>query len=158
MGISGRMTDRIGGGRVALLGLGVTLLTTIPFVALTASTSYLDIGGAMIARGYGLGLTMMPAMTAAYSRLRPSDIAHATPQLNVLQRVGGSIGTALLTVVLQQGLTNGAHTAAGAADAFGHTYLWVLGLTAIAAVPALVLARAEREHPVAPAAIVEAAA
>ena len=65
MGISGRMTDRIGGGRVALLGLGVTLLTTIPFVALTASTSYLDIGGAMIARGFGLGLTMMPAMTAA---------------------------------------------------------------------------------------------
>jgi EmrB/QacA subfamily drug resistance transporter len=158
MGISGRMTDRIGGGRVALLGLGVTLLTTIPFIGLTATTSYTDIGAAMLFRGFGLGLTMMPAMTAAYSRLRPADIAHAAPQLNVLQRVGGSIGTALLTVVLQHGLTNGPHTAAAAADAFGHTYLWVLALTAVAIAPAVVLARTERARSVATAAAVEAAA
>jgi MFS family permease len=158
MPIAGRLTDKVGGGRVALAGLGVTLLTTIPFVALTATTSYFDIGAAMIGRGFGIGLTMMPAMTAAYARLRPQDIAHATPQLNVLQRVGGSIGTALLTVVLQHGLTNGAHTPAGAADAFGHTYLWVLALTAVAAIPALVLARAERGAPVETAAVVEAAA
>jgi EmrB/QacA subfamily drug resistance transporter len=158
MGISGRMTDRIGGGRVALLGLGVTLLTTIPFIGLTATTSYTDIGAAMLFRGFGLGLTMMPAMTAAYSRLRPADIAHAAPQLNVLQRVGGSIGTALLTVVLQHGLTNGPHTAAAAADAFGQTYLWVLALTAVAIAPAVVLARTERGRSVATAAAVEAAA
>jgi EmrB/QacA subfamily drug resistance transporter len=158
MGISGRLTDKVGGGRVALAGLGVTLLTTVPFVALTATTSYLDVGAAMLARGFGLGLTMMPAMTAAYSRLRAEDIVHATPQLNVLQRVGGSIGTALLTVVLQHGLTNGPHTAAGAANAFGHTYLWVLGLTAVAVLPALVLARAERGSEVATPAVVEAAA
>ena len=157
MGMSGRLTDRVGGGRVALAGLGITLLTTIPFTALGASTPYFDIGAAMVARGLGLGLTMMPAMTAAYARLRPADIAHATPQLNVLQRVGGSVGTALLTVVLQNGIANGAHTAAGAADAFGHTYLWVLGLTAVAAIPALVLARVEIRRP-AVAAMAEAAA
>jgi hypothetical protein len=97
----------------------------------------------MVGRGLGLGLSMMPAMTAAFARLQPSDVAHATPQLTVLQRVGGSIGTALLTVALQNGL-DGAHTPAAAADAFGNTYLWVLALTAVALVPALVLARAER--------------
>jgi EmrB/QacA subfamily drug resistance transporter len=144
MPLAGRFTDRVGGGRVALAGLAVTLVTTLPFIALSADTSYLVLGAAMIGRGLGIGLTMMPAMTAAYSRLRPADIAHATPQLNVLQRVGGSIGTALLTVVLQHGLTSGAHTPAAAADAFGHTYLWVLLLTAVAAIPAFVLARAER--------------
>jgi EmrB/QacA subfamily drug resistance transporter len=157
MGISGRLTDKVGGGRVALAGLGVTLLTTLPFVSLTATTAYLDLGAAMLARGFGLGLTMMPAMTAAYARLQPADVAHATPQLNVLQRVGGSVGTALLTVVLQNGLANGTHTAAGAAHAFGHTYLWVLGLTALATVPALLLARAE-STPLAVAATAEAAA
>ena len=163
MGISGRLTDKVGGGRVALAGLGVTLVTTIPFVMLGATTPYLDIGAAMIGRGFGIGLTMMPAMTAAYARLRPRDIAHATPQLSVLQRVGGSIGTALLSVVLQQSLANGPHTAAGAASAFGHTYLWVLALTAVAVAPAIVLARAERERvvetgPVESVAVVEAAA
>ena len=106
MPLAGRFSDRVGGGRVALAGLAVTLVTTLPFIALQADTSYLLISAAMIGRGLGIGLTMMPAMTAAYSRLRPEDIAHATPQLNVLQRVGGSIGTALLTVVLQHGLTS----------------------------------------------------
>ena len=113
MPLAGRFTDRVGGGRVALIGLAVTLVTTVPFTMLHADTSYLVLGAAMIGRGLGIGLTMMPAMTAAYSRLRPADIAHATPQLNVLQRVGGSIGTALLTVVLQHGLTSGAQTPAG---------------------------------------------
>ncbi len=143
MPLAGRLSDRLGGGRLALAGLAVTLLTTIPFTALGASTSYLLIGAVMLGRGFGIGLTMMPAMTAAYSRLEPSDIAHATPQLNVLQRVGGSIGIALLTVVLQHGL-GGAHSPDAAASAFGHTYLWVLGMTVIAAIPAYVLARAER--------------
>jgi EmrB/QacA subfamily drug resistance transporter len=161
MPLAGRFTDRVGGGRVALAGLAVTLATTVPFTMLHADTSYVVLGAAMIGRGLGIGLTMMPAMTAAYSRLRPADIAHATPQLNVLQRVGGSIGTALLTVVLQRGLTNAAHTPAAAAGAFGHTYLWVLLLTAVAAIPAFVLARtesAQRERRVPAGAIAEAAA
>src|SRR6476661_1727510 len=157
MPLGGRFSDRVGGGRVALAGLAVTLVTTLPFIALQADTSYLLISVAMIGRG----LTMMPAMTAAYARLRPEDIAHATPQLNVLQRVGGSIGTALLTVVLQHGLTSSAHTPAAAAQAFGQTYLWVLLLTAVAAIPAFVLARAEsaqRERKLPAGVLAEAAA
>ena len=48
---------------------------------------------------------MMPAMSAAYAVLRPEQIADATPQLTVVQRVGGSIGTAVLAVVLGTALT-----------------------------------------------------
>jgi EmrB/QacA subfamily drug resistance transporter len=161
MPLAGRFTDKVGGGRVALVGLGVTLLTTIPFVGLHADTSYAVLGAAMVGRGLGIGLTMMPAMTAAFAKLRTEDIVHATPQLNVLQRVGGAIGTALLTVVLQHGLTAGAHTPAAAASAFGHTYLWVLALTAVAAIPAFVLARAEsteREQALPAGVVAEAAA
>jgi hypothetical protein len=99
----------------------------------------------MLARGFGLGLTMMPAMTAAYSRLRSADIAHATPQLNVLQRVGGSIGTSILTVVLSHRLTDvGASTPDAIAGAFGHAYLWAVAVTAFAVLPAIYLAVVER--------------
>jgi EmrB/QacA subfamily drug resistance transporter len=158
MALGGRLSDRVGGGKVAVAGIVVSLVTTLPFVMIGATTPYLAIGAAMVGRGLGLGLSMMPAMTAAFSRLQPSDIAHATPQLTVLQRVGGAIGTALLTVALQNGL-DAAHTPAAAANAFGDTYLWVLALTAVALVPALMLARAERTRVEVPVgAAVEAAA
>jgi EmrB/QacA subfamily drug resistance transporter len=149
MPLAGRAADRIGGGRVAVAGLLATLVATLPFSLIGATTSYWLIGAAMLARGFGIGMTMMPAMSAAYAALAPGDIANATPQLNVVQRVGGSIGTALLTVVLQNGIT---HRLAGAAPgasraaiapAFAHTYWWLFAVTAIALSPALLLARVE---------------
>jgi hypothetical protein len=83
------------------------------------------------------------AMTAAFSVLTREQINDATPQLTVLQRVGGSLGTALIAVILQHNLT-GARTASAAAAGFGHTYWWVMGVTLVGMVPTLVLARIER--------------
>jgi EmrB/QacA subfamily drug resistance transporter len=158
MPLAGRAADRIGGGRVAVAGLLATLVATLPFALIGAHTSYWLIGTAMIARGFGIGMTMMPAMSAAYASLRPSDIAHATPQLNVLQRVGGSIGTAILTVVLQNGISGRVASAGRSAPdviapAFSTTYWWVFAVTAVALLPALLLARVEgrrRTRPAAP--------
>ena len=63
----------------------------------------------MFIRGMGIGFAFMPAMAAAFAALDRSELADATPQLNVLQRVGGSIGTAVLAVVLQRAMS-GVHT------------------------------------------------
>ena len=153
MPMAGRAADRVGGGKVAVAGLAATLVATLPFSLIGGGTSYWLIGGAMVFRGFGIGMTMMPAMSAAYAALRPADIAHATPQLNVLQRVGGSIGTAILTVVLQNGITGrvaahrGRATPGVVAGAFANTYWWVFAITAVALVPALVLTRVEARRP-----------
>ena len=104
MALSGRVTERLGGGLTSLIGGVITILATIPFVLIEADTSFVLISAAMIVRGFGIGMSMMPSMTAAYAVLRPDQINDATPQLNVLQRVGGSIGTAILTVVLSSGI------------------------------------------------------
>jgi hypothetical protein len=62
----------------------------------------------------------------------------------VLQRLGGSIGTAVLAVVLQRALA-GQHTLAGAAAGYG-TAFWVsAGLTAFAIIPCVLLLRTERD-------------
>jgi EmrB/QacA subfamily drug resistance transporter len=143
MAASGRMTNRFGAGRTSLVG-GLTMaVATIPFVLVTATTPYALIGAAMIVRGVGVGLAIMPAMTAAFSVLTREQINDATPQLTVLQRVGGSLGTALIAVILQHNLT-GAHTASAAAAGFGETYWWVMGVTLVGTMPTLVLARIER--------------
>jgi EmrB/QacA subfamily drug resistance transporter len=147
MGVAGRLTDRIGGGRVAVAGLAIMTLATVPLAWVGADTSYWLIGAVLVLRGFGTGASIMPLMAAAFATLRPEDIRHATPQLNVLQRIGGSIGTAILTVVLSQGLTDAAAGTGGAqaaAGAFGHAYWWAVAVTAFAILPAVYLAIGER--------------
>ena len=56
----------------------------------------------LLVRGVGIGFSFMPAMTTAFATLRPDQLSDATPQMNVLQRIGGAIGTAVLAVVLQR--------------------------------------------------------
>jgi hypothetical protein len=97
----------------------------------------------MFIRGMGIGFAFMPAMAAAFAALDRSELPHATPQMNVLQRVGGSIGTAVLAVVLQRALT-GAHTLSAQASAYGTAFWWSAGLTALAIIPCIILVRAER--------------
>lgn len=163
MPFSGRLTDRIGGGKVAVAGLAVLMVGTLPFTMLSPDESYVLLCGALVVRGIGLGATMMPAFAAAYAALGHDDVPRATSALNVIQRIGGSIGTALLAVVLNQqiegqfprgggsletlGGTAGrlpADAAQGLADAFSSTYWWAMALAAVAIVPAIVLARVSR--------------
>ncbi len=148
MHLSGRATERFGGGLTALGGGIITVVATIPFLLLGAETSYWWISAAMVVRGFGIGMSMMPAMTAAFAVLRPDQVNHATPQLTVLQRVGGSIGTAILAVALQNGMESaGPRPTAGAlASAFGDTYWWVMGVTIVALAPTAVLAVVERRR------------
>jgi hypothetical protein len=104
---------------------------------------------------------MMPTMAAAFAQLQPPQVPRATAALNALQRTGGSIGTALLAVVLTHELTNAFGGAGGGslgsvpavvreraaeplANAFGTTFWWAVGISALAIVPAAVLAWRER--------------
>jgi EmrB/QacA subfamily drug resistance transporter len=143
MPLAGKLTDRYGGGPVALFGSCVVAVGTIPFALIGAHTSILWLCIAMFVRGTGIGFSFMPAMSAAFAVLDRSELSDATPQLNVIQRVGGSIGIALLTVVLQRALI-GSHSLADAASAYGTAFWASAGLSAVAIIPCIVLLRSER--------------
>jgi EmrB/QacA subfamily drug resistance transporter len=145
MFLSGRATERLGAGRTSLIGGLVMAAATLPYLLVTATTPFVVIDAAMLVRGIGVGLAIMPAMTAAFSVLSPEQVNDASPQLTVLQRVGGSLGTAIFAVVLE-GQIKHAHTAAAVAAGFGHAYWWVMGITLIALLPTLLLARIERRR------------
>jgi EmrB/QacA subfamily drug resistance transporter len=146
MFLSGRATERLGAGVTSLIGGLVLSVATVPFVLIDAHSSYVLIGVAMAMRGVGIGLAIMPAMTAAFSVLTPEQVNDATPQLTVLQRVGGSLGTAIIAVVLEGKTSHaGIHpTPSALAGAFGSTYWWVMGLTLVALVPTTALTVIER--------------
>jgi EmrB/QacA subfamily drug resistance transporter len=160
MPLSGRLTDRIGGGPVVLFGLLVMTGATVWLTRLTGHTPYAVTSTMLVVRGIGLGCSMMPAMASAYTTISREAIPRATTALNVLQRVGGSIGTALLAVILEDriraaiphavGLSGGAvrpipgpvrdRVAEPLAHAFTSTFWWAVALTAVAVLPAIVLA------------------
>jgi EmrB/QacA subfamily drug resistance transporter len=142
MPIAGRLTDRFGGGRVALVGVSVLCIGTIPLAFVSTGTSILAISIVLLFRGVGIGFSFMPAITAAFASLAPEQLSDATPQLNVLQRIGGAIGTAVLAVVLQRA-SGSAPSPAHLAGAFDTAYWWSLGIAVWALIPCVVLLRAE---------------
>jgi hypothetical protein len=62
--------------------------------------------------------------------------------MNVLQRVGGAIGTAVLAVVLQRA-SAGAGNPSELAAAFATANWWALGIVILSLIPCIVLLRAE---------------
>jgi EmrB/QacA subfamily drug resistance transporter len=149
MPFAGRLSERIGGGRVALGGVLMLAVSTIPLAFVGVGTSIASISIVLVLRGVGIGFSFMPAMTAAFAALRPEQLSDATPQLNMLQRIGGAIGTAVLAVVLQR--ATGASPTSGhapaltkLASAFDAAYWWSFGIALLSVIPCVVLLRAER--------------
>ena len=142
MPLSGRLSQRFGGGRVAIFGVSILALGTIPLAFVGTGTSIVWISLVLVLRGIGIGFSFMPAMTAAFASLRHEQLSDATPQLNVLQRIGGAIGTAVLAVVLQRA-SGHAPSAAHLAGAFDTAYWWSLGIALLSLIPCVVLLRAE---------------
>jgi EmrB/QacA subfamily drug resistance transporter len=137
MRLGGRLTDRFGGGVTAMAGLVVTAATTVPFVFLGAHAGLVGIEALQFLRGVGISLAGIPAVSAAYATVARDQLPDATAQANILQRVGGSLGSALFVVILEN------H---GAADtsAFHVTFAWLTATSALALLAAIWLTIEQR--------------
>lgn len=160
---AGRAADRYGGGRVAVIGLVVGTLSLLPFLTFDEHTSYALTTLVNVVRGLGFGALGTPLFAVAFAALGDKHTRDVSAQMNIVMRVGGSLGTALATVILQRSLSHHPAGPAGAALAVQHTYLWLTAFSAVAIVPAVHLWVVERrtglrrlESPSAPE-VVEAA-
>ncbi|RZQ61055.1 DHA2 family efflux MFS transporter permease subunit [Amycolatopsis suaedae] len=133
--VAGTQADRRGFRVVVTAGIVLALAGTVPF-ALGALPGWL-LSLALFVRGAGLGAVMGPTMGAAYASVETDQTARAASAVNVLNRIGGSVGTAVLTMVLL-----GQDTAPEAA--YGTTFWWAIALSAVAIVPALLFPRPRR--------------
>lgn len=138
MSVTGKFVDRGRGRAVLMSGLPLMVAGFAVFTQATGGTSYVLTSAALFVIGLGTGCMMAPVAAAAYQSIDRAAIPRATATLNITQRVGGAIGTALYAVVLDHNLT-GATTEPAIADAFGATFWWPLALTAVATLPALLL-------------------
>ena len=156
MPIAGRLTDRIGTGRIVpfgLVGVGAAMLW---LTQIGADSSYVRTSANMFLLGLGMGATMMPTFTGAIQTLSRSAVARGTTVLNINQQIGASLGTSILSVLLANGIASRiggpsgggigavsdearARVAPQLADAFGATYTVAFGLVCAAFVVASLL-------------------
>ncbi|KAB2339689.1 DHA2 family efflux MFS transporter permease subunit [Actinomadura rudentiformis] len=162
MPVGGKLTDKIGPGRVVLVGLTVVVLSVAGFAALLqADTSYWSLGAVLFVMGLGMGMTMMPTMAAAIQTLVHDEVPRASTMLNIIQQVSASVGTAMIAVLLANQLSDRLGSGGGGeigsaekvppevlakiappmADAYQHTFWWAAGLLLLAFLPALLLPR-----------------
>jgi EmrB/QacA subfamily drug resistance transporter len=180
---AGRLSDRLGAGRVIPFGLVLAMICTWVFAHAGTSTSYVVLAFAQFFRGVGMSSVMTPAYAAAYGTLERDALPRATSAVNVINRVGGSAGAALIAVILADGIAAHIPGAAGAggldkitqldsashplldhqvAAVFGNAYWMLFAVTALALIPAYFLPRHPRrtfqEAPASDAAPPESAA
>jgi EmrB/QacA subfamily drug resistance transporter len=142
----GRLLDKVGGGPLTITGVSLTLVAGVPLALIGAHTSLVWLSCVQFLRGIGVGLAFMPAFVTALAALERRELPDASPQLNVLMRVGGSIGTAVLAVVLERALIAASHSPSpgAVAGAYGTAFWWSFGISAAALGPCIWLTLAER--------------
>jgi DHA2 family multidrug resistance protein len=72
------------------------------FKSLDASTSNLNIIIPTLIRGVGFSMLIVPLTATAMNSVTTERAGMASSMLNIIQQVGGSIGIALLSLVLQK--------------------------------------------------------
>ncbi|MGW3041350.1 MDR family MFS transporter [Kitasatospora sp. NPDC001159] len=142
--LAGRIADRLAPRPLTLLGIGCSLLGTLAFTQLGAGSGPADwlLVGSLALRGAGMGIILIPGMAAVYGSVDKAQAPAAAGAVNVLNRLGGALGTAVLTLALQQ--AQAGHPGHPGA-AFGATFWWVLALSALAIAPALLYPGAARK-------------
>ncbi|MEQ0561417.1 DHA2 family efflux MFS transporter permease subunit [Amycolatopsis sp. NEAU-NG30] len=129
--LGGRLLSRFGPRRMMLAGIALSLLGTIAFTQLGSAPGGAWLTLSLLIRGAGLGAATAPGMTTLYGSLERTRIPRAASAFNVVNRIGGSLGTALLAAVLHHALTTSPPPAA-----FGTTFTWALALSALTLIPA----------------------
>jgi EmrB/QacA subfamily drug resistance transporter len=100
MPLAGKLTDRRGPGWIVLSGIALIITGMAVFTQVSDTSNYVLLLGALFVMGMGMGATMMPIMSAALGTLTHQEVARGSTLMNIVQQVAGSIGTAVMSVIL----------------------------------------------------------
>ena len=135
----GNFIGRIGPKPIIIVGMALAALGTLAFTQAGISTNGVLLGVSLVVRGGGLGAASIAMATAAYQGLEHEEVPHATSAVRILQQIGGSFGTAVIVVILQQQIAGQAAGVVGQAIAYDNTFWWALGFTMLGFILALFL-------------------
>ena len=91
--ITGRLFDKYGARRLAIVGLTMLLIGTVPFMTLTDKTPVLSIIVFYAIRLFGVSMVFMPVTTSGMNVLPIAEMSHGTAVNNTFRQTMSSIGT-----------------------------------------------------------------
>lgn len=103
--ISGALFDRFGIKPLAIIGLGITAITTWEFTKLTADTTYSTLMWLYTFRMFGMSFISMTIMTTGLNQIPRELASHGTAASNTARQIASSIGTAVLVTVMTRRTT-----------------------------------------------------
>jgi len=137
-GLGGKITDKMGSRLVVIISIIITIIGTIPFVFADSATNKIFLTVALFIRGCGLGGVAIPVMVSIYDGLTKEQVAHGTTATRIFQQIGGSIGTAVMAIILQNHMPANAD-AEMMGKAFNTVFFWSIVFAVISIIPAMFL-------------------
>lgn len=98
--LAGRWIDRSGPAPASMVGGLLAVATTLPMAIAPLDLPIPMVQLALIGYGISVSLVAIPAGVTAYTAVAPSSLPDAITQVNILQRVGGSLGGAVCAVLI----------------------------------------------------------
>ncbi|KRM12944.1 MDR family MFS transporter [Paucilactobacillus suebicus] len=98
--VTGTLFDKYGARRLAMCGMFLLTVSTLPFVFLTRNTPIIYVVFLYAIRMFGISMVTMPITTYGMNALATNMISHGTAANNTIRQVATSVGTALLVSVL----------------------------------------------------------
>src|SRR5690606_16958184 len=94
--ITGRLFDRYGGRALAIIGLSITVITTVLFTTPTLPSGVFNIMSIITCRMLGMPLVMRPLRTNGWNHLPAKMNPHGTAMNNTSQQISGGTGSAVI--------------------------------------------------------------
>ncbi len=101
MPIGGRIFDKFGARWVVIPGMMVITWTTYLMAGFSAATAFSAMILIMVVRNVGMGLAMMPVMTAGMNAIPNELVGRASSISNVMRQIAASVGIAMFTSIMQ---------------------------------------------------------
>jgi DHA2 family multidrug resistance protein len=102
MQIVGRLVNKINPKFFLITGIIVCAYATHLMSKFNLYADFYSIALPRLILGIGMGLTVIPLITIAFSTIKKEDMANATAIYNFLRNIGGSFGVAFVTTMLSR--------------------------------------------------------
>ena len=134
--LAGRLVNRVGAGRMLIVGMGISAAGMALFARLPVDSTYaLDVLGPSLLVAVGLGLSFVPVTIAATGGVAPAEAGLASGLVNTSRQVGGSLGLAILATLATSRTSSlaAAHVAQPEALTSGYHRAFLIGAAFAAA-------------------------